>query len=183
MKKTGILLLATLMAIMLFAGCGNQTPPASSAAPQAESQAAAPADSTTPVAESSVAPAVELVPIKGDRVKDGTYPITVSSSSSMFKIVDAQLTVKEGQMSAVLTLSGTGYGKLYMGKGEQALADDKNSIPFVENAEGKYTYTVPVAALDQETDVAAWSTKKEQWYDRVLVFESSMIAKDAIKAE
>jgi hypothetical protein len=30
-----------------------------------------------------------------------------------------RLTVKEGKMSAVLTLSGTGYEKLYMGTGEE----------------------------------------------------------------
>ena len=62
-------------------------------------------------------------PVYVNQIKDGTYNIEVSSSSSMFKIVDAQLTVKGGEMSAVLTLNGTGYEKLYMGTGEEALAD------------------------------------------------------------
>lgn len=119
-------------------------------------------------------------PIQASQIKDGTYDITVTSSSSMFNIVAASLTVKDGAMHAIITLSGDGYQKLYMGTGEAAQADtDDHCIYFVTDAEGKYTYDVPVEALDQETDVAAWSTKKEQWYDRTLVFESSKIPADA----
>ncbi len=100
----------------------------------------------------------------------------------MFKVVGAKLTVADGGMSCVLTLSGTGYGKLFMGTGEAAAAADEASfIPYVEDAEGKYTYTVPVEALDKDTDCAAWSIKKEQWYDRVLVFESSSLPAGALK--
>lgn len=121
-----------------------------------------------------------LEPISGSQIKDGTYEIEVSSSSDMFRIVKAELTVENGEMSAVLTLSGTGYGKLYMGTSEEALADsDDACIYFVEDADGAYTYTVPVEALNQDTDVAAWSIKKEQWYDRVLVFQSALIPEDA----
>ncbi len=101
------------------------------------------------------------------------YTIAVESSSSMFKIVDCQLTVDGEAMTAVMTLSGTGYEKLYMGTGEEALAaDEADYIYFVEDDEGMYTYEVPVDALDQEIDCAAWSINKEQWYDRVLVFQS-----------
>jgi sirohydrochlorin cobaltochelatase len=124
-----------------------------------------------------------LLPIYGNEIKDETYAIEVSSSSSMFKIVDAQLTVAGGKMTAVLTLSGDGYEKLYMGTGEQALADtDEKCIYFVKDAEGMYTYEVPVEALDKETDVAAWSINKQQWYDRVLVFLSAQIPADAFIA-
>ena len=41
------------------------------------------------------------------------------------------------------------------------------------------TFTVPIEALDQETDCAAWSIRKEKWYDRVLVFESAQIPAEA----
>ena len=94
----------------------------------------------------------------------------------MFKIVDCELTVANGEMTAVMTLSGTGYGKLFMGTAEEAAnADESDCIPFVENAEGAYTYTVPVAALDTPVNCAAWSIKKEEWYDRELVFSSEGI--------
>ncbi|MBC8587355.1 hypothetical protein [Paratissierella segnis] len=120
-------------------------------------------------------------PICGNQIEDGTYSIEVSSSSSMFKIIDAQLTVKNGEMSAVLTLSGTGYEKLYMGTEEEALADtDDKCIYFVEDSQGKYTYEVPVEALNQDINCAAWSIRKEKWYDRVLVFHSSSIPEKVI---
>ena len=120
-------------------------------------------------------------PAETKTVADGTYSITVSSSSSMFKIVDCQLTAENGEMTAVMTLSGTGYGKLFMGTAEEAAnADESACIPFVENADGAYTYTVPVAALDTPVNCAAWSTKKSEWYDRELVFESANIPADSL---
>ena len=118
-----------------------------------------------------------LAGCKSNTVQDGIYTISVKSSSSMFRIVDARLTINGDEMSAVLTLSGTGYEKLYMGTGEDALQDtDDKCVYFVENAEGKYTYEVPVAALDQDIDCAAWSIRKQKWYDRVLVFDSSTLS-------
>ena len=133
------------------------------------------------VASIGIAETAVQTPILGTQIADGTYPIEVKSSSSMFRIVDAQLTAKEGSMSAVLTLSGTGYGKLYMGTGEAALTETEDKfIPFIENEEGAYTYEVPVEALDVDTDVAAWSIRKETWYDRMLVFESALIPAEAL---
>lgn len=182
MKRSGILLLAAMVSVMMLAGCGSTpTAPSQPSSPPLSVATAPTIESSAASAESSPAPKLE--PIKGDRIKDGTYAISVSSSSSMFRIIDAQLTVAAGEMTAVITLSGDGYGKLYMGTGEQALADTEDkSIPFVENPQGKYTYTLPIIALNQEIDVAAWSIKKEAWYDRVLVFESNQIPLDAIKA-
>jgi len=120
--------------------------------------------------------------VDGSKLVDGTYPISVTSSSSMFKIVDAQLTVKEGHMSAVLTLSGTGYEKLFMGTKEDAQkAPEEEYHYFTEDGEGKYTYKIPVEALNLEIDCAAWSIKKSEWYDRVLVFESASLPKEAFK--
>lgn len=79
----------------------------------------------------------------------------------MFRIVDAQLIVENGSMHCVMTLSGTGYGKLFMGTGDEAAAaSEADFIPYVENAEGKYTYDVPVDALDEDTACAAWSIRK-----------------------
>lgn len=120
-------------------------------------------------------------PVLAQQIKDGTYPIEVTSSSSMFRVTDAVLTVAGDEMTAVLTLGGTGYEKLYVGTGEEALADsDDNCSYFVVGEDGQYTYEVPVAALDLDIDVAAWSIRKETWYDRILVFGSSLIPEDVI---
>lgn len=113
-------------------------------------------------------------------VANGIYSMDVASSSSMFKVVDCILTAKDGKMSAVLTLSGTGYGYLYMGTKEEAASADQSSwIPYQVNEEGKYTYTVPVEALDKEIAVAAYSIKKGIWYDRTLTFQSETMKKIA----
>ena len=113
-------------------------------------------------------------------VANGIYSMDVTSSSSMFKVVDCILTAKDGKMSAVLTLSGTGYGYLYMGTKEEAASADQSSwIPYQVNEEGKYTYTVPVEALDKEIAVAAYSIKKGTWYDRTLTFQSETMKKIA----
>lgn len=174
-KKRAASAFAAMALCASLAGCGTSSP-APSATP-------APTATVSPTPESAAATTEEtaaLTPVYAADLKDGSYEIEVSSSSSMFRIVKAELTVAEGEMRAVLTLSGTGYGKLYMGTGAEAAADsEENAIPYVEGADGAYTYTVPVAALDQETDVAAWSIKKEKWYDRVLVFGSNQIPAEA----
>ncbi len=121
-------------------------------------------------------------PISGDRIKDGNYKIEVSSSSSMFRVTDCVLTVSDGKMFALMTLSGTGYEKLFMGSGEDAVsAGEDEFIYFYEDAEGKYNYAVPVAALNAEIECAAFSIRKQTWYDRTLVFEADSLPKKAFK--
>ena len=125
---------------------------------------------------------VEISDTKGDvtELTDGTYEIEVESSSSMFKIVKASLTISGEEMTAVITLSGTGYGKLFMGTAQEAeTAAETECIAFVEDENGAYIYTLPVAALDQPIDCAAFSTKKEEWYDRQLTFLSASISTNA----
>lgn len=121
-----------------------------------------------------------MVPVYGSSVKDGVYDVTVESSSSMFRIVSCELTVKEGEMTAVLTMSSDGYLKLFMGTGEEAAeAEEEDCIPFVENEEGAQTYEVPVEALDMGIDCAAYSKRKEKWYDRVILFRADSLPQDA----
>lgn len=132
--------------------------------------------------------AIEVVqegmePVYASELKDGTYAVQVDSSSSMFQITDCELTVADGTMQAVMAMSGTGYRYLYMGTGEEAAkADEASYIPYVENASGQYTFTVPVEALDEGIACAAFSKKKEKWYDRTLVFRADSLPMDAYDA-
>ncbi|MBQ8687684.1 MAG: hypothetical protein IJ512_03920 [Ruminococcus sp.] len=129
-----------------------------------------------PFSGMTVYAAEEYTPVYAESVADGIYNIEVTSSSSMFRIIDCELMVSGGKMTAALTLSGQGYEKLYMGTGEDALsAPDTAYIYFSENEEGKYTYTVPVDALNAKLDCAAWSIRKERWYDRIIVFEADSL--------
>lgn len=125
-----------------------------------------------------------MLPIYGRDVRDGTYEIEVTSSSSMFRIIHAELTVEEDRMEAVLTLSGTGYLKLFLGTGQKAMASDETAfIGFEEDAEGKYTYRIPVEALNKGLNCAAFSKRKEKWYDRVILFKASSLPEDALLLE
>lgn len=131
---------------------------------------------------SSAKETVEMTPVYGEDIAEGSYEVEVESSSSMFRVVKARLQVADGDMEAVLTLSGVGYLKLFMGTGEEALnAGEDSFIPYMEDAEGKYTYTIPVEALDQEFDCAAFSKRKQKWYDRTLVVLSSSLPENALK--
>ncbi len=108
----------------------------------------------------------------------GIYNVTVNSSSSMFRVIDCVLTSKNGKMTAVLTLSGTGYDYLCLGTKEEAAAADSSTwVPYVADANGKYTYEIPVEALDNGIAVAAFSHKNQIWYDRILTFQSSTLNK------
>lgn len=122
-----------------------------------------------------------LEPVYGDQLKDGVYSIEVDSSSSMFRIVDAVLTVEQGTMNAVITLGGTGYLKLYMGTGEQAVTvSESEYASFVEDDQGRYTYSVPVAALNQELECTGFSKRKEKWYDHQILFEADTLPEGAL---
>lgn len=118
-------------------------------------------------------------PVSASDLNDGTYTITVDSSSSMFNVTDCQLTVAEGKMTAVMTMGGTGYQYLFMGKG--ADAEESGYIPFEETSDGANTFTVPVESLNTEIDCSAFSKKKEEWYDRTLVFRADSLPAEAFK--
>lgn len=125
-----------------------------------------------------------MLPIYGTEVEDGVYPVEVESSSSMFHVTAAELTVREGKMEAILTLSGEGYLKLFMGTAAEAAASDGSSfIDYVTDAEGKYTYTVPVEALDLPIECAAFSRNKEKWYDRQILFQAESLPSEAVLTE
>ena len=118
-------------------------------------------------------------PVSASDLNDGTYTIKVDSSSSMFNVTDCQLTVADGKMTAVMTMGGTGYQYLFMGKG--ADAEESGYIPFEETSDGANTFTVPVESLNTEIDCSAFSKKKEEWYDRTLVFRADSLPAEAFK--
>nr|WP_330361538.1 hypothetical protein [Enterocloster bolteae] len=198
-------LCALLAAIGLCAGnlsgCGGKTPAVADTSAAAKSSVVelseaelaqeelaegayddAPAKNTQNQESGSLGDAVKdgMEPVSADALKDGGYEVRVDSSSGMFRITECELTVQDGAMSAVMTMSGTGYLKLYMGTGAEAeQASEADFIPFVENADGKHTFKVPVEALDKEINCSAFSRKKETWYDRVLVFCSGSLPAEA----
>ena len=136
--------------VALSSGCGQKTD--SGATSQAVSEQADTKENaeTSGAAgaetEKETAPTVQvvtddMVPVEADALKDGVYPVEVDSSSSMFHITEAELTVADGKMSAKLTLSGSGYGKVFMGTGEEAeKAGEGDYIQAEESADGKNVF-------------------------------------------
>lgn len=188
-KLRAILILALVTAMLLTTGCASQNAPTTASAPETS----APAVETTAAAKKQVASAEDMttvedvveegmVPIYADSLKDGVYPITVNCSSSMFKITECELTVENGKMTAVLHMSGTSYLKVFPGTGEEAVAaSEEDYIPYAQTAEGVYTFTIPVEALDMGIPCAAYSKNKEMWYDRTLLFRVDSLPMDAFQ--
>lgn len=110
-------------------------------------------------------------------IPDGLYTIGVSSSSRMFRVVRCVLEVLDGQSTAVLTLSGDGYGYIYPGSAEEATAASQDIwIPCVKDWDDACTYALPLDRLDEEISVAGYSNRYQKWYDRTLVFFSNTLA-------
>lgn len=115
-------------------------------------------------------------------LEDGRYHVTVESDSGMFKVVDCVLTAVNGEYTATITMSGTGYDKLFVGTGEEAAAAEAH-IEYEADAEGAYTFTLPVAQLDEPIAVAAHSVKKDSWYDRILTFTTENVEQIASQTQ
>ena len=108
---------------------------------------------------------------------DGLYSIGVSSNAKMFRIMDCILRVEDGKMTAVLTMSGSGYGYLYQGTSAEAdAAGVENWTPYFENADGKHRFAIEIPYLDREMSMASWSIRYEKWYDRTLQFFSNTLS-------
>ncbi len=198
-KRFFALLCAAIMLAGLLAGCGGNAAPAEKPEAAAVETETAGAEATSPAAAEEK-PAAEgakvagagdmaapveldlegLTPIGAEMLNDGVYAVDVDCSSSMFKIVACELTVADGAMTAVMTMSGTSYLYVFMGTGEEAsAASESEYIPFAEDADGVHSFTVPVQALDAPVACAAFSKNKEMWYDRTLVFRSDSLPLEA----
>lgn len=201
MKNRNIaLLLAAGMLLGLLTGCGSETASAASA-PSAEVTEASEATETPlePVsAEESAAPKADQVasagemttveevveegmtPVSPSELKDGTYEVEMKSSSSMFKVDRCELRVENGTMQAVLYMTSQSYLYLYAGTAEEAAAaSEEDYIPREDAGDGMGSYTLPVEALDTGISCAAFSKKKEKWYDRTLLFRADSLPQDA----
>ena len=175
---------AVCLSSVLAAGCGGKNQAETLLAQSSETvpvQVSETGAVTEETAEQQSVGTEGMTPVFASELRDGVYQIQVDSSSSMFRIEACELTVNDGSMTADMKMGGTGYLKLYMGTGEEAAkAPEEKMIPFEETADGSHHFTVPVEALDKELDCAAFSKKKEKWYDRVLVFRADSLPADAL---
>ncbi|MCR4796047.1 MAG: hypothetical protein K5898_12945 [Ruminococcus sp.] len=186
-----IAIVSILLAAVL-ASCGDKGNKASSKEETTTTVAATTEEVTTaaeteaePTTEKATAPQQEIgyegmEAVTADKLNEGEYDINVDSSSSMFKITKCKLTVADGKMTAKMTMSGSGYEYLFMGTGEDAEKASESEYIQAENDSDHVIFTVPVEALDKEIDCAAFSKRKELWYDRKLVFRADSLPTDAL---
>ncbi len=111
-----------------------------------------------------------MTPITGDKIADGTYSVTVKSSSSMFRVTDAKLIVKDGKMTAQFNLSKA-YTWFFLGATDEiAAADDSAFLQGTGDANSPHGYTIPIEALDDAIVCSAYSQNKNQWYPELILF-------------
>lgn len=104
---------------------------------------------------------------------DGSYDIEVETDSSMFRAESCVLVVENGSYRAKLSLPGEGFSRLYYGTAEEAAqASDEDIYDYYLNDEGKYTFDVPVEALDEEYQIAAFGQRRDTWYDHTIIFHA-----------
>ena len=127
----------------------------------------------------------DMLELFAEDVLDGDYDISVESSSSMFRIVQSVLHVKDGKMTATLTMSGKGYSKLFLGTSEEA-SDSKGEGEILPLAsaqdDGPVLFEIPVSALNSSIKCAAFSKKKSKWYDRDILFDASTLPAEKLLA-
>lgn len=124
-----------------------------------------------------------MVPVYPVDVVEGAYEIQVESTSPFFKITQAELLADGENMSARITISSLSYQYVYMGTAQEAEKEDESNLIGYEEADGKSVFTIPVEALDKAIDCAAFSKKKQTWYDRKLVFDASTLPESALKID
>lgn len=191
------------MLIMLLSGCGKDSKdktdaPSSATEALTEKDSADDTENTSASTEKSsnddkVADASEMTeveevidinmtPVTADMLNDGEYDIDVLSSSSMFKIDNVTLKVDGGKLTVVMTMVSKSYLYVYPGTPEEAVAAGEDGYISAEDAgDDKASFTFEIPALDSEVKCAAFSKKKEKWYDRSLCFLSSRLPIEAYK--
>ena len=161
------LLLAGAVLAGSLTGCGASGTPASSAA---SSEAAA----SSAVSEAASEPAAEAA------LPDGVYTADFDTDSSMFHANEANdgkgtLTVKDGQMTFHVSLASKKIVNLYVGMAADAEANKADwLLPTTDTvtysdgtSEEVYGYDIPVAAVDQDFQLALLGTKGK-WYDHTV---------------
>ncbi len=110
-------------------------------------------------------------------LEDGVYTADFTTDSSMFHVNEAYdgkgtLTVENGEMVIHITLVSQNITNLYVGTAEDAQKDGADlleptgdTVTYSDGtSESVYGFDVPVAALDEEFDLAIIGTKGT-WYD------------------
>ena len=171
---------AAALVLALLAGCGGAAEPAPTPAPTeapivtpAPEEPETPAPEETPAEESEPDPLVErlavarkdirtrklghygMVPIYARDVADGVYDIHAGSNSAFFKITEAQLIVKDGEMLGRITIPSMSYLYVYPGTAEEAAKAPETEWLGFEEVDNHTVFSLPIDRLDGGVPCAA----------------------------
>ena len=109
-----------------------------------------------------------MTPISASEVKDGSFDITVLSSSRFFKLELSSITSKDGELTALVNIKSKSYKYIYPGTAEEASkADESRLIPVTIDGEHSH-FEIPLKSLNSDVPCAAFSIKRQKWYNRSL---------------
>lgn len=119
-------------------------------------------------------------PEENESLEDGLYTAEFKTDSSMFHVNETKdgkcdLTVKDGKMTAHITLVSKKIEKVYVGKAEEAEKEDAALVQPTTDAvtysdgetEEVYGFDIPVEKIGADFDLAVIGTKGV-WYDHVV---------------
>lgn len=112
-------------------------------------------------------------------IADGNYQVNAEAGGKMIRVTNCVMTVKNGQMTAAVTLSGRGYNRIYLGDVNDAPNDESNWILPDSLLAEQYTFQIPVEKLDEVMTIAVHTTKSNKWDTRTLTFYSEGMTKIA----
>ena len=124
-----------------------------------------------------------MTPVYPEDFNEGTYSVEAVTSSQFFRITDAELTNSRGRLEAVITISSTSYAYVFQGTAEQAAAADSSEWIAADEKDGYGSFSVSVEAFNKELPCAAYSKKKQKWYDRNIVFLADSLPDGAVMIE
>jgi len=112
--------------------------------------------------------------------KNGSFDITVLSSSRFFKLELSSITSKDGELTALVNIKSKSYKYIYLGTAEEASkADESKLIPVTIDGEHSH-FEIPLKSLNSDVPCAAFSIKRQKWYNRNIVFDASSLPDKAL---
>ena len=121
-----------------------------------------------------------MTPISASEVKNGSFDIMVLSSSRFFKPELSSITSKDGELAALVNMKSKSYKYVYLGTAEEASkADESRLIPVTIDGERSH-FEIPLKSLNSDVPCAAFSIKRQKWYNRNIVFDASSLPDKAL---
>lgn len=124
----------------------------------------------------------EIPAVYASDLNSGRYEIEVAVSNSEIIVDSCILTVSGTVMTAEMTMQGDKTTALYLGSADAARRASESGLIYPTTDEnGKQVFTIRVEMLGKKIDCAAYSTEKEDWVDRILLFKSDSLPKYAFR--